>query len=243
MSSDAIELLLPHLPIFQGFPYLSVSVAPALYHIEVLPAGHSVEALQDIARRQATLNNLPCSLVLASNDSFYYAANGQGSASKHPPHGGMIAYEKLQPICAWNPTEDLLLRRTRLVQYAKLCNAGHDYVLGDPTKGGRKATAQELRVLAGQHCGLPRGLERCSACGEFRGRCLDPNPEFEGIIMPVHCWCENCNLCARCLRLLSRWKLNGNRYDAGDGQIWHNPGFVAFSHYCHPKACATRAQS
>jgi hypothetical protein len=106
-------------------------------------------------------------------------------------------------------------------------------MLGDTTKGGRRATTEELVRLAGAGpTGVPSGLFKCRDCGELKGECLDPNRVFKGMIMQVTCRCENDNRCARCGRPLDGHKLDANYFDPADGMIWHTPGFCALSHRC-----------
>jgi hypothetical protein len=89
------------------------------------------------------------------------------------------------------------------------------YILGDLTKGGREATADEVGRLAGAGPeGRPRGLERCPTCGEWRGRCLDPSPTFVCKVMTVHCTCQNDNRSAACGGFLYERKLNATYYNA-----------------------------
>jgi hypothetical protein len=117
------------------------------------------------------------------------------------------------------------------------------YSFGDLTKGGHAASADELARLAGAGPdGVPRGLERCPACGEWRGTCLDPSPRFAGQVMTVHCRCANDNRCAACGLLLYERKLNANYYNPRDGRIWHVPGFSGLGHRC-PGALAAGADS
>ncbi len=88
-------------------------------------------------------------------------------------------------------------------------------------------------MLAGfQRNGVPVGLECCQGCGEWWGECLDPSHEFEGMVMQVHCSCENDNRCARCGLQLNERRLNANYFNEGDRQIWHVPGFCGLSHQC-----------
>ena len=111
---------------------------------------------------------------------------------------------------------------------------------GDPAKGGREANADDVARLAGAGTNdVPRGLECCPTCGEWRGRCLDPSPEFFFKVMTVHCRCANDNRCAACGLLLYKRKLNANYYDPRDGKIWHVPGFDGLGHQC-PSAPASR---
>ena len=94
------------------------------------------------------------------------------------------------------------------------------YVMfGDWAKGGRPATEEETSQLAGtQEDGVPKGLTRCTVCGEWKGECLDPNPLFEGLVMTCHCLCD-ADLCSRCGHPLYKWKLGASFYDETDGRI------------------------
>jgi hypothetical protein len=106
-------------------------------------------------------------------------------------------------------------------------------LMGDLTKGGRDATSAERLRLGGRNSrGWPRGLTRCPTCGEPRGECLDPAPQFQGKRMRVDCRCAAQNRCAGCGHRLSSRKLNANYYDPADDTIWHVPGFAAFAHTC-----------
>jgi len=110
-------------------------------------------------------------------------------------------------------------------------------ILGDLTKGGREATADDVARLAGAGPeGQPRGLERCPTCEEWRRRCLDPSPNFICKVMMVHCGCQNDNRCAACDGFLYKRKLNANYYNPRDGRIWHVPGFSGFLHRCPPRS-------
>jgi hypothetical protein len=106
-------------------------------------------------------------------------------------------------------------------------------MFGDLTKGGRAATPEELRELAGMNAaGVPRGLEQCTVCSEWRGACLDPSEMFAGQLMTVHCRCQNVNRCGRCAARLYERRLNANYYDPDENVIWHVPGFCGLGHRC-----------
>ena len=49
--------------IFDGYPYLSTRVVPAMYHITLLPVGLPEPTLVEAARRQVLANRLPVCLV------------------------------------------------------------------------------------------------------------------------------------------------------------------------------------
>ena len=155
-----------------------------------------------------------------------------GTEPSEPPAGGVIVTDRLQPCEVFEPTADLLARQSRLARFAAARNPG-GYPLGDLTKGGRPATPEERHYLYGfQAGGVPRALDRCRECGEFHGECLDPSPKNEGLVVRVHCWCENDNRCASCGGHLAERKLNANYYDERDGTIWHVPGFCGLGHRC-----------
>jgi hypothetical protein len=106
-------------------------------------------------------------------------------------------------------------------------------LMGDLTKDGRPATAEEIRHLHGTNDdGSPRGLVRCTECGDYRGICLDPGEQFSGHLMKVHCRCENHNRCARCGARLRERRLNANYCDRRERSVWHMPAFVGLRHKC-----------
>ena len=135
----------------------------------------------------------------------------------------------MKPCIVVADDEDLKARRVILEE----ARTKTGLVLGDTTKGGRDATPEERKTLAGfQGNGVPKGLDLCPTCGEWRGTCIDPNPQFAGKVMKVHCTCENDNRCALCGELLYERKVNANFFDPQDHQIWHIPGFLVLKHVC-----------
>jgi len=99
-------------------------------------------------------------------------------------------------------------------------------LLGDSMKGGRPATQEEIQRLSGtQDGGIPKGLSRCSICGEWKGECLDPEPQWEGLVMTRHCVCDQ-NLCRRCGLPVYKRRLGASYYDETDGRIWFVPSFA-----------------
>jgi hypothetical protein len=102
------------------------------------------------------------------------------------------------PLPAAASTAERQARQRRLDALVEAHRRKGGYILGDPTKGGREATADEVGRLAGAGPeGRPRGLERCPACGEWRGRCLDPSPTFVGKVMAVHIAAARTTIAAR----------------------------------------------
>ena len=214
------------------YPYLATRVVPTMYHIIVLPKRKQGE-LVEIARTQVSYNKLKSCLVLGDEEAIYFDPDGSEARSSIVPFGGVLINNQLKPCRIFPEDQELRAREEALKKYIESLNQrGH--MLGDLTKGMRKATPQEADNLRGlQEGGVPKGLVLCSQCGEWQGACLDPShlPEKEYIVQ-VHCRCQNDNLCALCGDLLSNRKLNANYYNTEDGKIWHVPGFCGFKHIC-----------
>jgi len=218
-----------HLPLFDGFPYLVTRMAPAMYHITLLPGDPSELDLSLLARAQWRANRLDVCLVIGSERALYISADGLDRLDPMPPRGGVLITGGLNPPVTWPDTVDLQARQRRLD--ASVLKIGYGF--GDLTKGGREASADDVAHLAGAGPeGVPRGLERCPVCREWRGDCLDPSPQFFGKVMTVHCRCANYNRCAACDQPLYEHKLNANYYNPRDRQIWHVPAFCGLGHQC-----------
>jgi hypothetical protein len=232
-DSESTRRLYPSLPLFDGFPYLVTRVVPAMYHVILLPATASELELVLLARTQWRANRLETCLVTGGDRAWFISADGRDELAQTPPRGGTLVAGLLKPSRLWVDTPELQARQRRLDAVNERYRRKGGYILGDLTKGGREATADEVGRLAGAGPeGRPRGLERCFTCGEWRGLCLDPSPTFVGKVMTVHCSCQNDNRCAACGGFLYERKLNANYYYANDGQIWHVPGFSGFRHRC-----------
>jgi len=232
-DAESPRRLYPTLPLFEGFPYLVTRVVPAMYHLILLPAAGCELELVLLARTQWRANRLETCLVTGGDRAWFISADGRDALAQTPPRGGTLVTGLLKAARLWPDTAERQARQRRLDALVEAHRRKGGYILGDPTKGGREATADEGGRLAGAGPeGRPRGLQRCPACGEWRGRCLDPSPTFVGKVMAVHCRCQNDNRCAACGESLYARKLNANYYNPGDGQIWHVPGFSGFRHRC-----------
>lgn len=226
------------LPAFADYPYLATRVVPGLYHLLLLPAERSTPELYALAERQVAANRLQTCLVLAGDRCFFFEEDGSASPSVRPPRGGVQIAGKFQAAEVFPRTPELLARADRLEAWAEemerlSLQSGDAFLFGDLTKGGRPVKPHEIERLTGrQENGVPRGLELCSFCGEWKGECLDPHPRFAGLVMTVRCKCQAANRCARCGELLYRRPLNANYYREADGQIQHVPGFFALEHRC-----------
>ena len=211
-------------------PCMVVRLCPAFYHFILLPR-LSHEQLLDIARTQVRFNRIECILILGPEKAWYFGVTGGETELSSTSQGGIITGGTLKPCIVIEEDEDLRARRG-ILEEAKTKTG---LVMGDTTKGGRDATPEERKALSGfQGSGVPKGLNLCPSCGEWRGTCLDPNPEFKGKVMKVHCICENDSRCAFCGELFYERKVNANYFNPHDHQIWHVPGFLALKHACKP---------
>jgi hypothetical protein len=222
------------LDFFDGFPYILTRVAPSIYHIAALPADLGLENLKQVARWQVGANKLDTCLVLCPDFCVYLDYSGTERVSDAIPRGGFNFINQLRLCRQFPATED---RCSRLKAYVDQ-HRPRGCFFGDISKGGRRASWVELRRLAHrQRNGVPVGLDRCGICRAWRGECLDPNPQFAGMVMRVRCRCENDTLCAQCGQPLYERRVNANFYSEADGQIWHVPGFAAFNHRCAATRC------
>jgi hypothetical protein len=220
------------------FPYLVTRLVAALYHVMVLPT-IGEEALLAVAISQALANDLNTCLVLAP-DRCIYLVDGQCRLSGDIPSNGILMMGSLKTsrrVSAQIVADATYPARVAILAESISSHPVTGALMGDLTKGGRQATAEDLLHLSGPNAeapGVPKGLMLCPVCHEYRGECLDPSPVFQGRVMTVHCLCDNRNGCARCGGHLSKRKLNANYYNPADGNIWHVPGFSALSHQCIP---------
>ncbi len=215
-----------NLPVFGSFPYLATRLVPALYHLSVLPGSFEPELLRHTAQWQVAANKLPTCLVFGPDDCLYYEIDGTEFRSDEIPCGGHAVSGKLRLCVEFQNDNELQVRQRLLAAYVEARSLAGGCLFGDLTKGGRDATPDEKRRLAGvQTGGVPRGLNLCPPCGEWAEQCSDPSPVFKSKLMRVHCLCENDNHCAACGTPLYAHKLNANYFQKSDGHIWHVPGF------------------
>jgi hypothetical protein len=222
------------LTVFDGFPYLMTRVVGCLYHVILLPRRWQEDHLLELSRLQAFANQLPTCLVVSSRRAIYFGGSNGEFESSQPPMGGILITGRLQaPLDCDDGSNELRCRQARLLQ---LVSRSSRFLLGDPTKGGRQASSDELWELdCFQANGVPWGLTRCSQCGDWQGVCLDRTNVVADAVVSVVCRCANTNRCARCHQLLCERRLNANYYSP-DGTIVHVPGFCALSHQCRAEA-------
>lgn len=217
---------------FKGYPYLVIQIVSSLFHINLLSEQKCPEDLCRLAQAQADANKFGVCLVLDNNAAVFFSSKHEPHFSKELPWATVYTKDCLrlprdQPVSA-----NLLRRKSDLDAFIQSTTTT-GILMGDLTKGGRKATPEDLISLQGvQKNGLPKGLVICPTCGDYRGECLDPNPMMGGLAVRVSCYCDNDALCAYCGGKLNDRKPNSNRYEPKDGKIWHTPGFSGLSHRC-----------
>jgi hypothetical protein len=154
------------------------------------------------------------------------------SARVSPRDGLLIVQDKLSPAVQIPQTEDMVTRGKALEEYAWAQHKGA-CVTGDIFLGGRPATPSEVAELGGvSEAGVPKGLELCPNCLEWRGLCIHRKPPRPDLLVPVYCSCENIHRCARCEELLYERRLCAAYWSHADERIWYVPGFCGFGHRC-----------
>ncbi len=224
-------------PTFDGYPYLITRITPGFYHILPLPEERSEAELREVALRQHRANRIGAALCLTAEQALDIQPDESFRPLPKVPNGGPVFGGYLQACEDFPMTPELERRTEALARITAEVKERGGYLLGDCKKGGRTASEEELIRLAGYGTdGAPAGLERCDTCAEWRGECLDPSPDFSGLVMRVHCLCENDNRCARCWGLLAERRLNANEYDEERNAVMHQPGFSGLSHRCPEQA-------
>ena len=228
---------LPHRPLpstlglraFDGYPYLSIRVVPALYHVVVLPRTLSPETLYLLARTQRDANRLSCCLVLGETHGVYFDPAGGSHEAREIPHGGHVLTGRLELGGPLGQSDELLARGDRLLAFTE-AQVHQGFLVCSGSAGLRRATPEERFTLTGVTAdGVPRGLAWCPRCREWRGTTLLPGTDQ---VVRAYCRCENWNRCARCGASLHDRRLNAHQYDPRDGKFWYTPGFCGLSHRC-----------
>jgi hypothetical protein len=222
-----LSLLLPG---FDGTPYLATRIEPELFHILLLPRDWPLYSQLNVAFRQAEANRLPTYFLLTPDSCLWLRTDGSVLPARAEPRELAVAVGKLEPCEILPADPELLERGARLREHA--AGQGERTIWCDPARGGWPPSAEEAEALAGEgEGGIPRGLERCPACGEWRGSCLDPR-SVEPLVLPVCCRCENDNECAWCGAFLFERRLQCNWFDEEEPALHYVPGFHALDHVC-----------
>lgn len=223
-----LSLLLPG---FDGTPYLATRIEPELFHILLLPREWPLYSQLNVAFRQAEANRLPTYFLLTPDSCLWLRTDGSVLPARAEPRELAVAVGRIQPCETLPPDQELGLRSGTLREYAG--RQGQRTIWCDPARGGWPPSAEELEALTGEgEDGVPKGLERCPECGEWRGSCLDPRSAAEPLVLPVCCLCENDNECAWCGRFLFERRLQCNWFDEEERALHYVPGFHALDHVC-----------
>ena len=162
------------LPLFDGFPYLTTRIVPALYHITLLPADTPETTLLELAQAQASANRLDTCLVLHPRLAVFFWPDGRVTRTDTPPRGGALLSNRLALPVDLRQSRELSERQLRLDRIVAHGQKTGGHIIGNLSKGGHRATAAELEQLRGRGSErAPHGLERCTECDDWRGVCLD----------------------------------------------------------------------
>jgi len=171
--------------------------------------------------------------VLSNERGLWFTPGGGKSYSHHTPWGGILITDGLKICRGFYPSPELEKRANRLAVLVQEYRRRGGFIRGDSSHGGQPATEHELESLSGEGPGGgPKGLDKCPACGGWRGECLGTAENYKTSVLPVSCRCDNNNRCARCGNPLHEHKLNSNIFEPSDGQIRYVPGFACFGHVC-----------
>lgn len=219
---------------YAEYPYLVTRLASNFHHVIALPDDLGEAGLRRLARWQMEANRLPTALVIAGDHTIFLAPDGRtADVEGRPGHAAQCADWLLPAAPPW-----VMQRAGRAAMSLSLFAPASVPPDGwepdrDPTCGGRPATEDERRGLAGLLFErFPGGLLPCPRCGEWWGECLDPNPRRAGLVQQVHCSCENHNRCAICWEPLGPRRLDANYFDEDEGRIVHVAAWEGIRHLC-----------
>jgi len=225
--------------VFDGYPYLSIALTPAVHHLSVLPRV-CADGLRDFAHLQVFANRLPVLLAVDPNSTLLVDADGTEREQRELPKGALALIDGLEVVARCDADDgEVAARRARLVAYA-----------ADLLWAGDRELARPRRVRAFVRLGVPtvadarqstsvandlrERLHRCSRCGALRGE-LPATPAM-GRPHRVECRCANHNRCAGCLTPLAEWRLGSFYYDEAADRVAYLSPFAALGHRCPDRA-------
>jgi len=88
-------------------------------------------------------------------------------------------------------------------------------------QNGRGGSSERPQVsdLARQENGVPKGLSRCRACSDWKGRCHWPQPPLRHpTLTRIRCRCE-ADICKKCSEPTWEYKPGSNFYSEDTGEI------------------------
>lgn len=220
-------------PRFDGYPYLITPLSPGVFNLMLMPETWSDEMLIELARGQATANQLKACLALGPDRTVY--ANVDGALRFWPllPASFIVESGALLAPVEFEQTAHFIDRAERLEHFVRSLQSRSGSGYGNETRGGAPSSPADA-LLQGRvnDDGSPAGLHACPRCGEHRGQCLDTVPQEMLHTLTVHCRCENINRCARCGDLLFERRLDANYYSRATGLVLFVPGGYARRHEC-----------
>lgn len=230
--------------VFTGFPYLMTELDKGFFNLMLLPAHWNLREIFNFVDLQTKKNRLPNYVVLGVNKFIYFPPYGHRQIIRQPPQCTAIVFDFLFPVYPLEEDDELKWRKELLEEASLRKNLiKNDIIMEFLLKGGKAATYDEYVKLQNFQekyyahgkiiLEIPAGLKRCSKCGLFRGKCLDPFPQFTGMIVKVSCLCQNDNFCAGCGKPLFALKLNSNFFDVNHKIVRHVSGLYALDHVCN----------
>lgn len=135
---------------FNGFPYMLTLVSDGLFHIAILPGELDLGTLKEVVRWQVVANKVKSCLALSSSCCVYLDVDGAEHVSGVIPRGGINCTGRLQ-LCRQFPQGIDTPARLELLRAYVDQNGAECFLEADLTKGGRRATPDELRRLGGKH--------------------------------------------------------------------------------------------
>ena len=221
------------IPRFHGYPYLWTCLSPGVLDLMVLPGDLADEALIDVARAVARATHLNGCLALGPDRVIYVDPDGACRIGLEVPITGAVEIGTLKPPFLLDETPELIDRIDWARRFVAAHHARFGRGYGDRDRGGVQPSDEAVTLLTGfNDDGSPKGLARCRRCGEMRGLCLDQGPALKGLVIAVHCRCDNHNQCAHCGRPLHERRLGANYYCERLKLVLHVPGVCARQHVC-----------
>lgn len=218
---------------FDGFPYLTTRVFPALYNISLYPSDLTESDLIELARRQVAANKMPACLALTWSRGLWFDGIGGETWNSIIPNGGAILNGKLKMPQGYSHAESLYPRSKLLDEFSNTSLKSGGYLVGDPENCVREAKPEDDQLGGLTSKIIPHSLTKCLVCGELKGECFYPESSYySDMVWELSCKCDNDNLCAACGMPLFHHKPDSCYYDKEVRGILHVAGYCVLSHVC-----------
>src|SRR5258706_1337284 len=182
--------------VFDGYPYLSIALTPAVHHLSVLPRV-CVDGLRDFAHLQVVANRLPVLLAVEPNSTLSVDADGTEREQLELPKGALALIDGLEVVARYDAGDcDVAARRARLVAYAAdlLWRGDRELARARRVRAFVRLdvpTVADARQSTSEPNDLRERLHRCLRCGALRGDLPAASPI--GRPRRVGCMCANRN--------------------------------------------------